>query len=134
MQIDFSTVFNHVSHSFFPVLCCGSWWCCFEIIAGFLCGRVHGVVVVCVRSENLWVGFGVPHVFVLDLLLFLLYTSYLPMIKENIFVDHANDSTSYAEVPETFNRVSAVLSANRDLAHIVAWFKCSGMLANPIKI
>ena len=51
-------------------------------------------------------------------MLFLLYTSDLPIIPENTFVGYANDSSLLAEIPEHSSRVQAALSFNRNLARI----------------
>ena len=66
-------------------------------------------------------------------LLFLLYTSDLPIALENMLVGYADDSTLLAEVPEPGSRVQTALSLNRDLARIGDWCKRWGMLVNPLK-
>ena len=80
----------------------------FDIIAGFLSDRVQRVVVDGIRSENVRVVSGVPQGCVLGPLLFLLYTSDLPITLENMLVGYADDSTLLAEVPEPGNRVQTV--------------------------
>ena len=46
-----------------------------------------------VRSENVWVVSGAHHYSLLGPLLFMMYTSDLPIILENTLVDYAGDST-----------------------------------------
>ena len=77
VQIDFSAAFDRVSHSGFlyKLRDVGVGGAVFDVIAGFLSGRVQRVVVDCFRSENVRVVSGVPQGSVLGPLLFLLYTS-----------------------------------------------------------
>ena len=77
----------------------------FDVIAGFLSGRVLRVVVDGICSENVRVVSGVPQGNTLGPLKFLLYTSDLPITLENTFVGYADDSTLLAEVPEPGSRV-----------------------------
>ena len=90
----------------------------FDIIPGFLSGRVQKVVGDGIRSEYVRVVSGVPEGNVLGPLLFLLYISDLPIILENALVGYADDCTLLAEVPEPGTLVQAVLSLNRDLVRI----------------
>ena len=64
----------------------------FDVIVGFLSGKVQRVVVDGVCSENVMVVYSVPQGCVLGPLLFLLFTCNLLIILENILVDYANDS------------------------------------------
>ena len=98
----------------------------------FLSGRVQRVVVGGIRSENVRVVSGVPQGSVLDPLLFLLYTSNLPITLENVLACYAADYF-VAKVPEPGSRVQTVLSLNRAFARIGDWCKCWGMLVNPMK-
>ena len=76
-----------------------------------------------IHSETVRVVSSVPQVSVLGTLLFLLCTSGLPILLENILVGYADDSTLLAEVHEPGSRVPAALSLNRDLARIGGWCK-----------
>ena len=67
------------------------------------------VVVYGICSENVRVVSGVLQGSVLGPLLFLLYTSDLPIILENSFVSYADDSYLLAEVPEPGSRVKCQL-------------------------
>ena len=60
----------------------------FDVIAGFLSGRVQRIVVDGVRSENVRVVFGFPQGSVLGPLLFLLYISNLSITLENMLVGY----------------------------------------------
>ena len=66
-------------------------------------------------------------------LMFLLYTSYLPITLENTLVGYVDDSTLLAGVPEPGCRVQAVLSLNRHLNRIGDYCKRWGILVNPMK-
>ena len=102
MQIDFSAAFDRVSHSglLYKLRDVEVGGAVFDVIGGFLSGRVQRVVVDDIRSENFKVVSGVPQCSVLGPLLFLLYTSDLPIILEKTLVGHADNSTLLAEVPK----------------------------------
>ena len=63
----------------------------FDFIAGFLSARAQMLVVDGIQSENVRVVFSVPQSSVLDLILFLLYTSDLSILLENTFLGYADD-------------------------------------------
>ena len=62
VQIDFSAAFDRVSHSglLYKLWDVGVGGAVFEVIAGFLSGRVQKVVVDGIRSENVRLVSGVP--------------------------------------------------------------------------
>ena len=66
------------------------------------------------RCEDVRVVYGVPQASVLRHLLFLLYSSDLSTILNNILVSYADDSKLLAEVPNLGRKVPAVLSLKRD--------------------
>ena len=78
VQIDFSTAFYRGSHFclFLRLRDVGACGVVFDVIAGFISGRVESVVVDGVRSEDVWLDFGVPQGSALSSLLFLRYTSH----------------------------------------------------------
>ena len=51
LQINFRVAFDCDCLSGFFTNCV-SWWCCFDVIAGFLSGRVQRVMVDGINSEN----------------------------------------------------------------------------------
>ena len=130
MQIDFSAAFYRISHSglLYKLRDVKVGGAVFKVIAGFLSDRVQRVVVDGIRSEKVMVVSSVPQGNVLGPLLFLLYTSDLPITLVNTLVTYADDSTVFAEVSEPCTRVQAVLSLNRDLACFCDWCIRWGML------
>ena len=68
----------------------------FDVVAGFLSGRVQRVVIEGVCSVNEEVVSGIPQGSVMGPLLFLLYTSDLPIIQNNTLVAYADNSTLLA--------------------------------------
>ena len=132
-QINFSVAFDRVRHSGFQFkLRDVGVGVVFNVIAGLLSGRVQRAVVGGIHRENVRVISGVSHGSELGPLLFLLYTSDLPIILENTLGGYADDSTLLTELPEISNRVQAVLSLNRDLTRIGDWCKRWKLLANPM--
>ena len=105
----------------------------FDIISGFLSSRVQKVVFDGILSKKFRVVPGVTQGNELGPLLFLQYTSDLPITLEKTLVGYAEDSTLLSEVPELGSRVRIVLSLYRDLARIGDWCKRWGMLVNPMK-
>ena len=97
VQNYFSAAFDRVSHSgiLYKLRDVGVGDAVFDVFAGFLSDKLQRVVVDGIRSENVRVVSGVPHGSVLDPLLFLLYTSDLPMTLENTLVGIADDSTFF---------------------------------------
>ena len=125
IQIDFRAAFDRVNHSglLYKLRDVGVGGAVFDVLSGFFSGRVQRVVVDGIRSENVRVVSGVPQGSVLGPLLFLLYTSDLPITLQNTLVSYADDSTLLAKVQEPGSRVQTVLSLNRDLARISDWCK-----------
>ena len=66
-------------------------------------------------------------------MLFLLYTSDLPITLENTLVGYADDSTLSAVVLEASSRMQVLFSLNRVITRIDDWCKRWVMLVNPIK-
>ena len=83
----------------------------FNVIDGFLSGRIQRVVVDGGRREDVRVVSSVPQDSVLGPLLLLLYTSDLPIIIENFLLGYARLYTLLEkEFPKLDNRVPAELS------------------------
>ena len=78
MQIYFCAALERVSRSGLPLKFCdvGVGSVLFNVIVSFFTGRVESVVVDGVRSEDVWLDFGVPQGSALSSLLFLRYTSH----------------------------------------------------------
>ena len=98
VQIDFSAAFNRVNHQGILYKLCsvgigGSVLSIDSILAHFLSNRSQHVMVDCCRSKLVNVVSRVPQGSVLGLLLFLLYTSELFSILENLLIGYADDST-----------------------------------------
>ena len=73
------------------------------------------------RSKLVNVVLGVPQGSVLGLLLFLLYTSELFSILENMLIGYTDDSTLMAVVPSPGVRVAVAESLIRDLGRVSEW-------------
>ena len=85
------------------------------------------------RSKLVNVVSGVPLGSVLDLLLFLLYTSELFSILENKLIGYADDSTLMAVVPSPGVRVAVAESLIPDLGGVSEWCNVWGMKLNASK-
>ena len=85
------------------------------------------------RSKLVNVVPGVPQGSVLGPLLFLLYTSELCSILENMLIGYADDSTLMAVVPSPVVRVTVAESLNRDLVRVNARCDLWGMKLNASK-
>ena len=85
------------------------------------------------RSKLVNVVSGVPHGSVLGQLLFLLYTSELFSILENMPIGYADDSTLMAVVPSPGVRVALAESLIRDLGRVSEWCDLWGMKLNASK-
>ena len=93
VQIDFSAVLiAYHSELLYNMSDVGVCVDVFDVIASFLRGRELRVMVDDFRSENIRVVSGVPQSDMMGPLLFLLYTSDVPIILENNFVGYAYDS------------------------------------------
>ena len=104
-----------------------------SILTQFLSNRSQQVMVDGCRSKLVNVASGVPHGCVLGPLLFLLYTSELFSILENMLIGHADDSTLMAVVPSPGVRVAAAESLIRDLGRVSEWCDLWGMKLNASK-
>ena len=121
--IDFSTAFDRVNHLGILYKLCsvsigGS---VLSILTQFLSNRSQQVMVDGCQSKLVDVVSGVPQGCVLDPLLFLLYTSELLSILENMLIGYADDSTLMAVVPSPGFRVSVAESLIRDLGRVREW-------------
>ena len=135
VQIDFSAAFDKVNHAGLvhklQTVGVGGW--VLDVIVSFLTNRVQRVVVDGKHSRVVNVVSGVPQGSVLGPLLFLLYTSDLPITLENTLIGYADDSTLLAVVRKPTDRASVVASLNRDLERVGKWCTLWGMVINPSK-
>ena len=86
------------------------------------------------RSKLVDVVSGVPQGAVLGPLLFLLYTSELFFILENMLIGYADDSTLMAVVPSPGVRVTVAESLIRVLGRVSKWCDLWGMKLNASKV
>ena len=93
VQIDFSAAFDHVKYSrlLFKFCDVGVNGVDFNVVACFLSGSVHRIVVNGDRNDYVMVVSGLHQGSVIGLLLINMYTSDLPYILENAFVGYADD-------------------------------------------
>ena len=123
VQLDFSAAFDMVNHLglLYRLQLVGVGGRFLRVLQQFLCGRSQRVVLGGESSNSVPVTSGVPQGSVLGPLLFLLYTSELTEIVDNVFVTYADDSTPLAVVPSARDRPRVVGSINDDLARISDW-------------
>lgn len=135
VQIDFSAAFDRVNHLglLYKLQCFGIGGSILSIIRQFLSGRKQAVVVDGSSSSLVDVVSGVPQGSVLGPLLFILYTSEMFSITENILVGYADDSTLIADISRPASRPDVEASLLRDLNAIQLWCANWGMLLNPGK-
>ena len=89
-----------------------------SVLTQFLSSRSQHVVVDGCRSKLVNLVSGVPKGRVLDPQFFLLYTTELFSIVENMLYGCADDSTLVAVVPSPAERVAVTESLNRDLNRV----------------
>ena len=92
-----------------------------SILTEFLSNRSQQVMGDGCRSKLVNVVSRVPQGSVLGPLLFLLYTSELFSILENMLIGYADDSTLMAVVPSPGVRVAVAESLIRDLGRVSEW-------------
>ena len=134
-QIDFKAAFDRISHAglIFKLKSIGVGGPLLSVLTDFLLNRRHYVVVDGCNSNFANVVSGVPQGSVLGPLLFILYTSDLGFITENLLVSYADDSTLIAVCDKACNRQSITDSLNCDLNVISEWCNTWGMVINPAK-
>ena len=103
-----------------------------SILIQFVSNRSAFMVDGC-QSKLIDVVSGVPQGSVLDLLLFLLYTSELFSILENKLIGYADDSTLMAVVPSPGVSVAVAESLIRNLGRVSEWCDLWGMKLNASK-
>ena len=101
-----------------------------SILTQFLSNRSQHVMVDGCRSKLVDIVSGVPHGSVLGPLFFLLYTSELFFILENMLMGYADDSTLMAVVPSPGVRVTVAESLIRDLRRVSERCNLCGMKLN----
>ena len=101
VQIAFSAAFDRVNHQgiLYKLCSVGVGGSVLSILTQFLSDQSQHVMVDSCRSKLVNVVSGVPQGTVLGPLLFLLYTSELFFIFENMLIGYADDSTLIAAVP-----------------------------------
>ena len=119
-QIDFSAAFDMVNHLgiLYKLCSVGIGGSVLSILTQFLSNRSQQVMVAGCRSKLVNVVSGVPQGSVLGTLLFLLYTSELFSIFENMMIGYADDSTLITVVPSPGVRVAVAESLIRDLGRV----------------
>ena len=123
MQIDFSAAFDRVNHLgiLYKLCSVGIGGSVLSILTEFLSNRSHQVMVDGCRNKMVNVVSGVPLGSVLGPLLFLMYTSKLFSILENMLMSYADDSTLMAVVSSPGVRVAVAESLIRDLGRVSEW-------------
>ena len=123
MQIDFSAAFDRVNHLgiLYKLCSVGIGGSVLSILTQFLSNLSQQVMVDGCRSKLVNVVSGVPQGSVLGPLLFLLYTSELFSILENMLIGYADDSTLIGVVPYPGVRVAVAQSLIRDLGRVSEW-------------
>ena len=104
-----------------------------SMVAPFLSNRSQHIMVYGCLSKLVDVVSGVPQGSVLGSLLFLLYTSELFSILENMLNGYADDSTLMAAVPSLGVRVTVAESLIRDLGRVSEWCDLWRMKLNASK-
>ena len=104
-----------------------------SILTKFLSDRSQHVMVDGCRSKLIKVVSVVPQGSVVGPLLFLLYTSELFSILENMLIGYVDDSTLIAVVPSSGVRVAVAESLSRDLMKVSEWCDLWGMKLNATK-
>ena len=107
VQLDFLAVFDRVSHHalLYKLRSIGVGGQFLSIVPEFLSDRGQSVRLNGKVSASLGVGSGVPQDCVLGPLLFILYTSELFRVVENLIIDYANDTTIYAVILRSLSRL-----------------------------
>ena len=104
-----------------------------SILIQFLSNRSQHVMADGYRSKLVVVVSAVPQGSVLGPLLFLLSTSELFFILENLLVGYADDSSLMAVVPSPGVRVTVAESLIRDLGRVSEWCDLWGTKLNASK-
>ena len=108
------------------VMVCSLWW----IHMSLNDNRSQHVMVDGYRNKLVNVVSGVPQGSVLGRLFFLLYTSELFSILQNMLIGYADDSTLLAVLPSQGVRVRVAESLIRDLGRVSEWCDLWGMKLN----
>ena len=96
------------------------------VLAQFLSDRSQHVMVDGIRSKLVNVVSGMPQGSVFGPLLFLLYTSELFSVLENMLIGYADDSTLIAVVPFPGLKFAVAESLSRDLVKVSEWCDLRG--------
>ena len=135
-QINLSAVFDFVSHAtiIYKLKSGGLEGYVLSVTEELLTCRSHSVSLPGCRSQSVGVVSGVPQGSVLSPLHFILFTTELMRIAENIFVSYTVDSTLMAVRNRPADRAGVTESLNRDLVRIGDWRSTYRMLLNHSKI
>ena len=123
VMTDFSATFDRVNHQgiLYKLCSVGIEGSVLSILTQFQSNQSHNVMVDGCRTKLVNVVSGVPQGSVFGPLMFILYTSELFSILENMLIGYAGDSTLIAIVPSLGVKVRVAESLSRDLVKVSEW-------------